>query len=670
MSRAKTARPEAEIKALREEIRKHDHLYHVLDSPEISDREYDRLYERLKRLEADHPDLVTPDSPTQRVSGKPVSSFPPVRHRVPMLSLDNTYSTDEVRAWEERMKRVLGARAVTFVLNPKIDGLSLSLRYEDGDLKTAATRGDGMTGEDVTVNARTIHAIPLRLRGKAPDTFEVRGEVYMTIADFRKMNERLQADGKEAFANPRNAAAGSLRQKDPRITASRPLKFFVHSYGDISGKSCKTYGDFLKQCEDLGLPVAKPMETTKDLDGVIRVCKKWEDTRERWAFEVDGVVVRIDDIDQQKELGFTAKSPRWAVAYKFPAKQATTVLENVTHSVGRTGVITPAAELRPVECGGVTISSASMHNYDEVARLGVKIGDTVVIERAGEVIPQIVKVVLSKRTGKERKIEIPTHCPACGTKLEKLEGEVAIRCLNLNCPVQIERSIIHFASRDAMDIEGMGEAVVAQLHRTPGLKNVADIYDLTKEDFLKLELFAEKRAENLVTAIAASKTRPLDKLIYGLGIPHVGEKSAFVLAERFGTLDALAAASEDELTRVPDVGGVMANAIRRFFDQPRVKETLKSFKRHGIHPRFEKTAGGDLLAGKTVVFTGELTSFTREEAERTVRMLGGKAAGSVSRKTDFVVAGPNAGSKLKKAHDFGVKVLSEDAFLKMIKKVS
>ncbi len=670
MAKNKTA--EAEAEKLRDEIRRHDHAYYILDNPEISDKEYDKLYQRLKTLEEQNPDIVTPDSPTQRVSGAPLKAFGQVRHAVPMLSLDNTYSAEDVHAWLDRVKKILGDHPTDFVLNPKIDGLSLSLVYANGVLQQASTRGDGVVGEDVTANARTIKAIPLKLRNTPAEEFEVRGEVYMELADFQKMNEQLTEAGQEPFANARNSAAGSLRQKDSRITATRPLKFFAHSYADRGGIHFKNYTDFLKACEAAGIPVAKPLLTVNSIEGVLKSCLKMQADRDKLPFEIDGVVVRINSLEQQRILGFTAKSPRYAFAYKFPAKQATTKVLNVIHSVGRTGVITPAAQLEPVECGGVMISNATLHNYDEVKRLDVRVGDTVLIERAGEVIPKVVKVIESKRSGGEQEVHAPKNCPACGSTLKRLKEEVAIRCLNPNCPVQIERTMIHFASRDAMDIEGMGEAVVHQIIEKPGIKSVADIYTLRKEDLLKLELFADKRAENLINAIQKSKSNSLEKLIYGLGIPNVGEKTALTLAEKFKNISALSDADESELQRASEIGPVIASSIRQFFDQTRVKETIKNLQKLGVNPEFkmDDLSQNSPIKGKTIVFTGELQTLSRDEAERLVRTHGGKATGSVSAKTDFVVAGENAGSKLIKAEKLGVKVLTEDAFLKMTNKVS
>ncbi len=662
---------ETEIDSLRKKIRQHDYAYYVLDNPEISDNEYDRLLEQLKELEKAHPNLVTPDSPTQRVSGIPIAIFGQVKHKVPMLSLDNTYSPEEVAAWWNRVQKVLGNAPAELVLNPKIDGLSLSLQYENGAFIKAATRGDGMVGEDVTANARTIKSIPLRLHGNPPPHLEIRGETFMDVKDFQKMNENLKEAGEEPFANPRNASSGSLRQKDARMTARRPLKFFAHSFGFLEKNPYAYYTEFISDCEKFGVPAAKPMRVVKKIEDVMKICAQWEKEKDTWSFQIDGVVVRLNSFAQQKELGFTAKSPRWAIAYKFPATQATTKLLDVVHSVGRTGVITPAAVLEPVECGGVTISNATLHNYDEVQRLGVKIGDTVLIERAGEVIPKVVKVINTKRTGDERDIITPKKCPACDATLVKEEGMVAIRCPNEECPVQVERSIIHFASRDAMDIEGMGEAVVRQLMESHGLKDVADIYALKKEDFLKLELFKNKRAQNLVVAIAKSKNQTLDKLIYGLGIANIGEKAAYTLAMELGSVEALSKASYEDLQRINEIGPIVAGSIREFFDKPRVAETIRKLKKHGVDPKMERPAAAKegVFAGKSVVFTGELKQMSRSEAEKLVRSLGGRDSSSVSKKTDFVVVGENPGSKYEKAKELGVRILNEEAFLQLSKNV-
>ncbi|MFN0118124.1 MAG: NAD-dependent DNA ligase LigA [Elusimicrobiota bacterium] len=671
MGKTTSAKVNPRIEILRDLIRQHDISYYVLDRPTITDKEYDLLFSELKTLEEENPSLIIPDSPTQRVSGSPVKIFQQVKHSTPMLSLDNTYSTEEINDWKERITRINPNEEFHYVLNPKIDGLSLSLVYDEGVLVSAATRGDGLAGEDVTLNAKTIKSIPLRLKKNHGNRFEVRGEVFMNLKDFRSMNEDLIKQGEEPFVNPRNAAAGSLRQKDSRITALRPLRFSAHSIGNSAEVKAENYTDYLALCEELGIPVAKPLKVEKSIEGVVKTCALWEKEREKWGFEIDGVVIRINNLEQQKTLGFTAKSPRWAIAYKYPAKQATTKILEVVHSVGRTGVITPAAKLEPVECGGVIISNVTLHNYDEVNRLGVKIGDTVFIERAGEVIPKVVKVVLSQRNGSEIEIRPPKNCPACGTEVSKITDEVAYRCFNLNCPVQIERSIIHFASRDAMDIEGMGEAVVAQIIKKSGIKDFSEIYDLKKEDLLELELFADKRAENLINAIEKSKKQSLEKLIFALGIPNVGEKTAYTLAEKFRNIDALSNASESQLLSVSEIGPTIASSIQVFFSLIKVKESLKKLKSKGINPVFHSSTlqVQSEFSGKTVVFTGEMKSMSRSEAEKLVRQLGGKPSGSVSAKTDFVVAGPEAGSKLTKAKSLGVKVIDEEAFLIIVKKV-
>jgi DNA ligase (NAD+) len=666
-----------EIEQLRAEINRHDTLYYVRSRPEISDAEYDRLMKRLQALEEAHPELVTPDSPTQRVSGKPTEEFPNVRHRTPMLSLDNTYSPEEVLAWDKRVDRGLSGENRQYVVEPKIDGVSLSLTYRNGLLEVAATRGDGETGEDVTPNARTLRDIPLKLQGRhSTELLEIRGEVYIKKKDFEKFNEeaRRRGEEEEVFSNPRNAAAGSLRQKDPKITATRPLRFFVHSFGWVEGEAFTNHWEYLQKCRGFGFAIAPGAILVEDIQDVLKQCKKVEEEREKLPFEADGLVVKINDFDQQKNLGFTMKSPRWAIAYKFPAHQATTKILDIIASVGRTGTITPVAKLEPVECGGVMISNATLHNFDEIKRLGVKIGDTVLIERAGEVIPKVIKVITSKRRGTEKEFKVPKHCPRChGEVIKEREQDVAYRCINPSCPAQIEGSLLHFSSRNAMDIQGLGDVVVTSLLQKNLVHDLADIYNLKKEDLLQLELFADKRAENLLEAIEMSKKRPLSNLIYGLGIRNVGEKAAQMLAESFGTLDALAqtAVTEPEkLMEIHEVGPVLAESVSKFFKQAAVKKIIQKLKSAGVNMREEKRAvqGPQPLEGKTFVFTGELSSFSRSEAEKLIAQLGGKATGSVSTKTDFVVAGENPGSKFKDAQKFGVKILDERGFLKMMGK--
>jgi len=658
--------PEAELRALRDEIRGHDRRYYLLDAPTISDTEYDKLMARLKELEAAHPELDDPDSPTRRVSGGVGSDFKPVKHAVPMLSLDNAYEEADIRAWGERvLKNLPPGDKPSYLVEPKIDGLSCGLTYEDGVFVRAATRGDGETGEDVTANARTIRAIPLRLPAGAPKRLELRGEVYMTFVDFEKLNQDEQRAGREPFVNPRNCAAGSLRQKDPRITASRRLRFTAHSYGVWEDGEPTTHSDFLAKCRALGIP-ANSYERFADVDAVVAYFARFRETlMPKLAFAVDGLVVKVDDFAQQRRLGFTARSPRWGIAFKYPAQQATSKVVAVEFSVGRTGAITPVAKVEPVFCAGVTISSITLHNFEEIERLGLKTGDRVLIERAGEVIPKVVKVVEKGR--KRGAIVPPKKCPACGDPVIKEEGLVAYRCDNVSCPAQLRRTLEHFASRAAMDIVGLGDSAVDQLVARALVANVADVYALKKEDLLELELFADKKADNLLAQIAASKEKPLDRLINALGIRHVGEKTAEVLAERFDA-DGLLAASEEDFQAVPDVGPVVAKSLHAFFSSKVGAGLVARLRKSGVRmPKPERrVVAGAPFAGMTFVFTGELKSFTREEAEEKVKSLGGKASGSVSAKTTYVVAGEAAGSKLKKAESLGVKVLSEGEFRGML----
>ncbi len=663
-----------EIEKLKKEIRHHDYLYYVLAQPEISDTEYDNLMKRLKELEEKNPQFITDDSPTQRVSGKAVKDFTTVKHSTPMLSLDNTYSSDEIIEWDKRVKKIIANENYEYVIEPKIDGISCTLAYKNGVLVLGATRGDGDNGEDITLNIKTIKSIPLKLLptpySLLPTLLEIRGEVYINKTDFQKLNEEILKNGEQPFANPRNAAAGSLRQKNPQITGERKLKFIVHSYGTIPGtEKFKTHFEFLNLCEKIGLPTTlKNINVTKKIEEVMELCKKRESDRENMPFEIDGLVIKINSLEQQKKLGFTMKSPRWAIAYKFPAKQATTKIKNIIVQVGRTGTLTPVAELEPVECGGVVIARATLHNFDEVERLGVKIGDTVLIERAGEVIPKIIKVIESKRTGKEKKFSIPNKCSVCGQNIVKeKEEDVAWRCINPSCPAHLENGLVHFAKREAMDIEGLGDAAVVQLISKKMVSDFADIYYLKKDDLLKLELFKDKKAQNLLDAIAKSKTRPLSRLLFGLGIRNVGEKAAIVLAEKFLALDDLIRADIDDLQKIYEVGPVVAEAVVKFFALTETKKLVEKLKKANVTMKEEIKTGPKILEGKTFVFTGELKNFSRTDAEAKVREFGGNAASSVSQKTDFVVAGDNHGSKLNKAKKLGVKTISEDEFLRMIK---
>lgn len=653
------------IEKLREEIRHHDYLYYVLSQPVISDKEYDELYRELKELEEKYPQFISPDSPTQRVSGEVLKEFKTVRHRVKMLSLDNTYSFEELIEWNERIYKNLGEK-VEFVVELKIDGVSASFTYEKGVFVLGATRGDGEVGEDVTLNLKTIRSIPLCIKGKEiPHLLEVRGEVYMERKDFEILNKEREKKGEVLFANPRNAASGSLKLLNPAITAQRKLNCFIHSFGVLEGgRKIATQWEFLNYMKELGFRVNPANRLCKDIDEVIAYCRQWQEKRDSLSYDIDGIVIKVNSFGQQIKLGSTLKTPRWAVAYKFPARQATTEVVAIKMNVGRTGVITPTAELKPVECGGVIIRSATLHNFEEIKRLNVRVGDRVLVERAGEVIPKIVKVVESK--GK-KDVEVPKVCPVCGGRVVKeKEEEVAYRCINPSCPAQLERLLIHFASRGAMDIEGLGESVARQLVEKKKIKDLADIYFLRKEDLLDLELFADKKADNLLKSIENSKQRSFGKFLYGLGIRHVGEKAAFVLAERFKDIDNLIQAKMEDLLKIPDIGPVMAESIVNFFKQNSTRELIKKFKKAGINLKEEKKTGPRPLEGKRFVFTGELSEFTRKEAEELVRSLGGEVSSSVSKNIDFVVVGENPGSKYEKAKELSVRIINEKEFKRMI----
>ena len=663
--------PKAEVERLRAEIRGHERRYYVEDAPIVSDEEYDRLLERLRALEAAHPELRSPDSPTVRVGGWASTEFKPAAHAVPMLSLDNSYSPEDIREFDERVRKVLKRAPAGYAAEAKIDGLSLCLIYERGRLVTGATRGDGRTGEDVTENVRTIRSIPLVLHGAEPPALlEVRGEVFLEKKEFERINEALKAQGKEPFVNPRNCAAGSLRQKDSRVTAARRLKFFAHSFGRLEGAAePESFSAFVAACRAWGFAVTEARRSCPDADSLIAFYEEFRDKQFSLPYEIDGLVAKVDRREEQRILGATAKSPRWAMALKYPGRQATTTLEAVEFSVGRTGTVTPVAKVKPVFLSGVTISSVTLHNFEEVERLDARIGDTVVIERAGEVIPKVVKVVLERRPRGAKAIKVPQACPVCGGPVRREEDEVAFRCTSPACPAQLKRSLLHFASRDGLDIEGFGDAVVEQLVDSGRVRSLTDVFSLKKEDLLKLELFAEKRAENLLKAVAAAKGRPLSRLLYALGIPQVGEKTARDLAAAFRRMDRVAAATREDLLAVPDVGPVVADSIAAFFEQEAVRELVSGLEAAGLSLEEPEAAlaQDSRLAGKTFVFTGELESMTRPEAEEKVRLLGAKASGSVSKKTSFVVVGAEAGSKAEKARKLGVATLTEAEFLELLK---
>ncbi|MGE5592714.1 MAG: NAD-dependent DNA ligase LigA [Betaproteobacteria bacterium] len=664
---------EDRLRKLRDEIEFHNYRYYVLDDPVISDAEYDRLMNELARLEAAHPELVTPDSPTQRVGAAPAAAFAPVVHRSPMMSLANVYSVEEIRAFDARVRKALDGEPVEYVAELKIDGLAVSLVYEEGRFVRGATRGDGTTGEDVTHNLKTIRSIPMRLRLDKPVSMDVRGEVYMVRREFQKLNEERRAAGEPLFANPRNAAAGSLRQLDPKVTAERPLDIFVYGIGYVIGAedaAPDTHFEALSFLKKAGFRTNPNTRLCRTVDEVLDYCAHWGEMRASLDYEIDGVVVKVNSLAQQERLGATARSPRWAVAYKFPARQATTVVRDIIVQVGRTGTLTPVAVLEPVELAGSTVSRATLHNEDMIRAKDIRIGDTVVVEKGGDVIPEVVKAVADRRTGAEREFRMPEKCPECGADVVRLEGESAYRCVGgMACPAQVRESILHFASRDAMDIEGMGPSLVAQLIDAGLVKTVADIYDLKLEDVAALERMGKKSAENLLSAIEKSKSHPLHRLVFALGIRHVGERSARDLAEHFGTMDRLASATFSELTDVRDVGPKVAESVLAFFKEPRNREILRRLADAGVNMKEAEKGSSPAkspLAGKTVVLTGALERFTRKEAEEAVLARGGRVSGSVSRKTDYVVVGRDPGSKYEKARGLGVTVLDEREFERLL----
>jgi DNA ligase (NAD+) len=665
------AQAQQRIAELRRQIRRHDHLYYVVARPEISDREYDRLYAELKQLEEQFPDLVTPNSPTRRVGGRPLKEFAHVRHLQPMLSLDNTYNVEELRAFDNRVRKLVPGETIEYVLEPKVDGVSINLRYESGRLSVGATRGDGVTGDDITANLKTIRAIPLRLETvEPPRLLEVRGEAYMSIEGFKKLNaERVKA-GEEKFANPRNAAAGSLKQLDPRIVAQRPLGAVFYSVGAAEGITFDTHAEVLDTLKEFGFPIPQHWWLCKEIEEVIARAEELQKLEARLPYEIDGAVVKVNNRRFWDKLGTTAKTPRWAIAYKYSHEQTETVLRDITIQVGRTGTLTPVAELEPVFLAGSTISRATLHNEEEIKRKDIRIGDTVIIEKAGEVIPAVVGVVKEKRTGKEKPFQMPTKCPVCGGPVRRDPEFVAWRCENIACPAQLKRTIGHFAARSAMDIEGIGEVLVNQLVDMELVKDVADLYSLTVEQLAGLERMAEKSATNVVNAIAESKQRDLWRLIHALGIPHVGEGAARKLADHFGVLDKLAAAGIEQLIEVEDVGPVMAGSIHDFFRNPRNQAVLAKLKKAGVWPvQNPKSKIQNLtapFAGKTVVITGVLEKFSRAEAGEELRKRGAHVTGSVSKKTDYLLVGRDPGSKLDKAKQLGVKTLTEEDFLRML----
>ncbi len=662
----RNTQPQKRIAQLTKAIEEHNHRYYVLNDPTVADAEYDALLKELVDLEKAHPQLKSPISPTQRVGAQVQSNLPSVKHRIPMLSLDNTYSPDEVRAWHDRALKGLKGAAFAVTVEPKIDGTSCSLIYERGVLVMGATRGDGSVGENVTHNVKTIRSLPLRLKGNVPETLEVRGEVYLDKADFAVFNQKRKRAGQLLFANPRNAAAGALKLLDPAEAAERHLKFFVHSFGVIEGgRPSKDQWELLSNAKKYGMPVSPYNRLCESIDEAIAYCDDFYQKRDTIAYEVDGIVIKVNSLAQQAILGFTLRSPRWAVAFKFPAHQATTAIKDIVIQVGRTGVLTPVAELEPVLLAGVTISRATLHNFDEIKRLGVGSKDRVLIERAGDVIPKIIKVV--EKSPLSRSIPVPKTCPSCGKEIVKEKAEeVAYRCVNPDCPQQMERGFAHFSGRDAMDIEGLGDAVITQLVAKGLIKNFDDLYNLTKDDLLGLELFADKKAENLLRAIEASTKKPLSKFLYALGIMNVGQKAAMVLAQHFGDLKSLMEATAEDLQSIEEIGPVIAQSVVKFLKAPRNRRLVQALARAGfnmVEPRPQRSSSR--LQGKKFVFTGGL-GIAREEAQKMVELHGGQVISSVSKATDYVVAGKDAGSKLNKATSLGVKVLNQKQFEEML----
>ncbi|WP_299094464.1 NAD-dependent DNA ligase LigA [uncultured Metabacillus sp.] len=656
---------------LHELLNTYNYEYHVLDQPSVPDSEYDRLLQELIKLEEDFPELKSPDSPTQRVGGTILEAFQKVVHRTPMLSLGNAFNEQDLRDFDRRVRQAVGDD-VQYVAELKIDGLAVSLRYENGYFVQGATRGDGTTGEDITENLKTIRSIPLRLKQEL--SFEVRGEAFMPKKSFEKLNELRLQNEEEPFANPRNAAAGSIRQLDPKIAAKRNLDIFVYSIADLGGTGVERHSEALDLLEEVGFKTNKERRKCENVEEILSFIEGIQEKRATLSYDIDGIVIKVDSLAQQEELGFTAKSPRWAIAYKFPAEEVTTKLIDIELSVGRTGVITPTAILEPVRVAGTTVQRASLHNEDLIREKDIKLGDTVVVKKAGDIIPEVVNVLVDHRSGEEQDFTMPTHCPACESELVRIEGEVALRCINPQCPAQIKEGLIHFVSRNAMNIDGLGERVVAQLFQEGLIKDVADLYRLKREQLLGLERMGEKSTDNLLKAIEQSKENSLERLLFGLGIRHVGAKAAKTIAQAFESIDQLQRASKDDLIAINEIGDKMADSVVTYFENPDVQHLVNELKSLGVNtlykgPKLVRPEESDsYLAGKTVVLTGKLEQLTRNEAKEGIERLGGKVTGSVSKSTDLVVAGEAAGSKLKKAQELNIEVWDEARLLEELNK--
>jgi len=659
-----------QIAELRERLSYHSYRYYALDSPEISDAEYDQMMVELRKLEDQYPELITSESPTQRVGAAPLAEFDVVEHTKPLLSLANVFSDDELLAWHKRISNLVPDQAMDFVCELKMDGLAVALTYVDGKLTTGATRGDGFRGEDITQNLRTIKSIPLTVPRHAPKKFEVRGEVYLSKAGFAKLNRERAEDDLPLFANPRNAAAGSLRQLDPRITSKRPLDIYIYALGYIDDKASRapsTHWETMEYLKSLGFRINPLSAKAASIGEAAEYYKRWLDKRDKLEFEADGVVIKVDSLELQEALGAVGHDPRWAVAYKFPSIQATTRLLDIGINVGRTGSLNPYAILEPVSVGGVTIKRATLHNEEDITRKDLRIGDTVIIQRAGEVIPEIVAPVVSKRTGEEKVFVMPDRCPVCGSEVFKPEGEAIARCTNASCPAQLHRLLAHFVSRNAMDIDGIGEKIAGALISNGLVKDAADLYSLTKEQLLTMDGIEEKSANNLLAAITESKEQPLARLLFALGIRHVGAEIADILANHFGSIDALSQTTGEELMQIPAIGPKIAESIVAFFQKDRNRSIIERLEQAGVTLKKNKDKQKDLpLKGQQFVLTGTLGSFTRNEAEARIKELGGSIGSSVSKKTTYVVAGADPGSKIEKAQKLGIKIIDEDEFLKLI----
>ncbi len=666
---------EQRVAKLREELNRHSYLYYVEAKPLVSDQVFDRLMRELSELEAAHPELLTPDSPTQRVGGQPIEGFRTVEHAVPMMSIDNTYDEDEVRAFDQRVRKALEGESFKYVLEPKVDGVAATLRYEKGTLALAATRGDGKRGDDITTNARTINSIPLRLHGNGeiPRVLEVRGEIFMPTAEFQRLNKEREAAGEDVFKNPRNLTTGALKQLDPKITASRKLRFVSHGLGQVEPIPTDSYWEWLIHLKRWRLPVAEHARPAKDVDEVLEAIRQFSDARGRLAYQTDGMVIKLDSFAQRRRLGATSKSPRWVIAYKYAAEQMQTVIREVDWQVGKGGTLTPVARMDPVFLAGTTVQNASLHNIDQIRKLDIHLGDTIVLEKAGEVIPYVRQAVPEKRPKGAKPVAAPAVCPSCGAKVEKEIDTPYIRCVNPNCPAQFRERLKWFCARNQIDIERLGEKLIDQLVDAKLVKTFADIYRLKKEEIIGLDRMADKSAQNVIDSIAVSRDRDLPRLLAGLGIRHVGNRVAFVLAQHFGSLAALEKASTEQLAQVHEIGGVIADSVHDFFHNEAGKRAIEQLRSVGIDPKQEPARLGEgadatrdkamPLAGQSIVVTGSLSKFTRPQIEELITKLGGRASGSVSKKTSFLVAGDEAGSKLEKAKQLGVPVLSEDEFI-------